>query len=79
MATDNWAPVEGCVLAAIRGGACQVGVRSIILKMACKVAGQGHCSFIHGKVIGILCREAVLIDEHLMLPFRLDVVPNLGE
>jgi hypothetical protein len=44
-----------------------------------EITGQRHRSFIDGKVIGIPGGETLFINEHLMLPFRLDMVPNLRD
>lgn len=58
-----------------RDGAAQPTVWSVVEGFG-EVDGERNFAFVHCEEIGIRGSEAVLLDQHLMLLFRLDVVPH---
>ena len=59
-----------------RSGASQARVRLAVFE-AGQVPRQWNFPFINREMIWILGGEPELVDEHLVLPFSLDVIPNL--
>ena len=48
-----------------------------LLEVCRKVAGQGDRLLIDRKEIGIWSRQTIFVNQHLMLPFGLDVIAHL--
>ncbi len=49
-----------------------------LLEVCREVAGQGHRLLIDRKEVGIWSRQSIFINQHLMLPFGLDVIAHLA-
>src|SRR6185295_13527624 len=49
-----------------------------LLEVCREVAGQGHRLLIDRKEVGIWSRQSIFINQHLMLPFGLDVIAHFS-